>query len=108
VARRCAFCGSSDPLSNEHVFADWIGRSLGVTDAPGQQTMGRARNPVPTPSWSGTPFQMTVGSVCADCNNGWISRLETETSRILGPMLSGTPRRPTSDDQTLLPRWVLT
>lgn len=37
-----------------------------------------------------TPFTQTVRSFCGQCNNGWMSRLETEAQRILTPLILGT------------------
>ncbi|HEY4934600.1 MAG TPA: hypothetical protein VII23_23790 [Terriglobales bacterium] len=33
-------------------------------------------------------YEFTVKSVCRNCNNGWMHRLEDETIPIMGPMLS--------------------
>jgi hypothetical protein len=73
----CLFC--ENPSGNrEHLWPKWIHerRDFG----PIHHAIGnRVRKVLPDP-------QLTVASVCGDCNNGWMSDLETENIPIIGSM----------------------
>jgi hypothetical protein len=87
VTRACIFCGAEGRLTGEHVFGDWLSR-IGLVSEP----VGHAAGPLNrnlrdlgvTP-----PFQRTVRDVCAQCNNGWLSRLETIAHRVPTPLHPG-------------------
>jgi len=93
-------------MSNEHVFGDWISRyfikELGVdlkgvaeiVDADGHVTQ------FPT-----TPFQQKVKIVCKACNEGWMSKLETDVMGMLKLMMIGKPVMLRSNAKKVLAFW---
>ncbi|MHB8076919.1 hypothetical protein [Desulfosporosinus fructosivorans] len=74
--RACVFCSNTN-LSNEHIFAQWLLKELGILEK--DVTMTHA-------SFVGIPFsnrkhpfsKLVNGLVCEKCNNGWMSQLEEE------------------------------
>lgn len=84
--RACLFCGktlATAGKAKEHVFPQWLQRQLGLQDQ------------MVATSWE-LPFDagvlnsrrmdldsLVLGTVCANCNNGWMSRLENEVKPIL-------------------------
>jgi hypothetical protein len=47
-----------------------------------------------------------VPYVCRGCNNGWMSRMENRTRRILMPLLQGLPHSISTFDQQYLATWI--
>jgi hypothetical protein len=85
IAKPCMFCGNtSETLTKEHVFADWISE-LFCREPNGTYELIRRDGTVK--SFSNTLFQHTVRAVCASCNNGWLSDLEATVKPVLGPMI---------------------
>ncbi|MFZ0229305.1 MAG: hypothetical protein WAL41_20710 [Mycobacterium sp.] len=102
-ARRCVFCGSTSNLTREHVLPDWL-KDIGLDLAPSlHQSAPLDRVPR---QWSSTPFNTTVKLVCASCNNGWLSSLESSARPVLTPLIRGESRHLPSDDQALIAKWT--
>lgn len=82
----CVFCGGA-PVTNEHVFPQWLNRYLpaGQVQQIEQTRYGPGEYNV-TRLHVGLDFR--IRKVCARCNNGWLSRLETESIDILNPLIS--------------------
>lgn len=96
--RACVFCGGV-PLTREHVYPQWL-QQFSAPQAYIQRE-GSYQNPLPETvvrrdnqgkyivvdeAWGNrTPVlhEVTVKSVCANCNNGWMSNLETS---VQGPL----------------------
>ena len=57
--------------------------------------------------WQGRPFTATVRVVCASCNNGWMSRLESEAAPVLAPLMRNEPRRLGPVEQHLVATWAV-
>jgi hypothetical protein len=58
-------------------------------------------------SYASKIFQQTVNSVCEDCNNGWMSRIENEAKPILVKMLKGKSFVLDKKSQAKLATWAL-
>ncbi|WP_224275723.1 hypothetical protein [Nocardioides lacusdianchii] len=122
--RTCAFCGSGATLTREHVLPQWLWR-----DAAGRRrnpeavslegAFGRKELLVQTPAgiagnyftkrghpWQ-TPNRRVVRAVCATCNNGWMSVLETEFKTILTTKLCRPRWRLSRDELSTVRRWVM-
>jgi hypothetical protein len=84
--KACAFCpAQAVPLTWEHLWSDWIGKLF-----IGQEFSWRSIDPETSQTTQGKmkSFDRKVKAVCADCNNGWMSDLETAVQ----PLLSGVIR----------------
>lgn len=122
--RACVFCGGI-PLTREHVYPQWL-RQFSAPQAyiqregsyqdPFPQTVVRQDEQgkyvvVDEARGNKTPVlhEVTVKSVCASCNNGWMSRLE---GAVQGPLkrMADPPKPPphivSNQTQTLLATWA--
>src|SRR5882672_10108178 len=77
--RQCLFCDQA-ANSKEHVWPSWILEKLKI-DRPIQHVIGK-KEPKILPK-----AEIQIRCVCEDCNNGWMSRLETENMPIIGPLM---------------------
>lgn len=100
----CAFCGSAGPLTREHVFGQWVSRT-GLDLAPMRHYAGPL-NALPRDMGEQPPYRQTVRTVCASCNNGWMSKLETLVQRVLTPLILDEPGTIALDDQAAVATWV--
>lgn len=100
----CAFCGSTEPLTREHVFGQWVSK-IGLDLNPVQHRAGPL-NGLPRDMGEQAPFRQTVKSFCASCNNGWMSRLEVAAQRVLTPLILGGSATITPADQAVIATWV--
>lgn len=107
----CVFCEYDGPLTAEHVFPAWTrpfiedpGGGLGKHS----RTTIRAGEPEDQrheyPSGAAT---LTVRSVCARCNNGWMSQLEREAQPFLTTMLRDHGRTYYEHGMTVLATWFV-
>jgi hypothetical protein len=122
--RTCVFCGGF-PLTVEHVFPQWLRQFAapqafiqrkGSYQAPFRQTVVRKNSQgtyvkVDEARGTRTPnvHEVKVKSVCAACNNGWMSRLETSVKPILRKMAKKTPPMPhlvSPEGKLYLAAWV--
>lgn len=105
MARVCIFCGER-ANTVEDVFPKWaiaILRMDGPIDG-GEVIRGVDRG---TRFHSPLPAGPRVKHVCASCNNGWMSDLETKCRPILGAMITGIAVSLDEGAQRLLSAWCL-
>ena len=118
----CPFCGQDGIRTREHVWAQW----LHVSEAAQKLLDGTHGERIPKPSdvirrgddGRYTMQSMSAGQyakwlpnltvdMCADCNNGWMSVLETQAKNILEPFFrTKRPIRLTTDELTVLTVWA--
>ena len=103
-SRHCAFCGSTGPLTREHVLGNWLSK-MGLGDGSVENHAGPL-NRMPVPMGVGAPFQQKVRSVCASCNNGWMGSLEETAQRVLTPLILGETGVIALEDQPVIAMWV--
>jgi hypothetical protein len=79
----CIFCGN-ERLTREHIYrrawVEWLApgaESFTNTRAGGE---GRAE---PLNTWESDDLDVVVRCVCADCNNGWMNRLDEQAEEML-------------------------
>jgi len=94
----CAYCNGS-PLTDEHVWAQWVSGELSVYGG------------FVTQAEHGPRIRLkidVIAPVCDSCNTGWLSVLENDVKPILAPMLHGRGSVSLSvDDQRLLATWAV-
>ena len=101
--RTCMFC-DSPASTKEDAWPLWIVRRF---PAPLAVTVEAERKGVSLSPWRQTGFFAKVRSVCASCNNGWMSRLETEAKPAIEKVLSNDELILTEPERELIARWVL-
>lgn len=114
ASKCCVFCGNSPPkvkITKEHVLAKKF-RDL-FPEAPNQyrwdnkvfsncgaEDISFVRN-VPQ-----GPFNMTVRSVCNECNNGWLSAMESDAESYLMELIYGKQLSTSDDVRILISAWA--
>jgi hypothetical protein len=105
-SRSCIFCGES-PVTQEHLLGKWARRFadrdhrnvVQVLEQEGVLNTKERR-------WMARAYDRRAGVACQDCNNGWMSDLETKVSLLLDPpRLNGRTLSP--EAQTLLATWAV-
>jgi len=90
----CLFCESSlrGVRTREHIFPKWVLTFMGIAKLP-----VRSSHHVRTGETfeqkdvrDAAPLARTEGRVCATCNNGWMSALESAAMPLLKPYIDGT------------------
>ena len=76
MTRKCLFCQGNN-LSNEHIFAQWLLKELGLESSKvGMVHMTFFGAPVSEREHN--YLSLVNGRVCEKCNNGWMNDLEIE------------------------------
>lgn len=108
---QCVFCGSSDgPISTEHVVPKWARKLLEPLEPmPFRAHAGEAAGADQRRKIAQVPHLSVVvdNTVCQQCNNGFLARLERRASKVLAPMIQ-TARHTTldADHQAMLATWA--
>jgi hypothetical protein len=101
VVSQCLFC-ANNPNSKEHAWPNWLLKMRK------DKNWGPIRRSV-----EGLPVEITasaevkIKAVCQICNNGWMSRLETENKSLIGGLLNDLSLPLDTSHQTSLARWTL-
>jgi hypothetical protein len=95
----CVLCLRSDrPMTREHVFARWLVRQLHGA----RLTTSAAPRGTPAPT-EAARISRVIATVCAECNAGWMSALESSFRRaVFARPRVGTLQAP---DRVTLSRW---
>lgn len=91
-------------MTREHVFGKWMS-TIGLDLTPVQHNAGPL-NRIPRNMGEHPPFLQRVKDVCAACNNGWMSQLETIAQRVLSPLILGEPGTILLKDQPAIALWA--
>lgn len=97
----CVFCGSSGPLTEEHVFGDWL-RKLGFT---GEGLREWSIDGVSVQQ-KGGPFSKELKIACRRCNGVWMSGMEDSVKPLLVEMFKGNRVALNEAAQRDLSRWA--
>lgn len=113
-SRRCIFC-LTPSTTKEHLFAQWLReafprtardtRTIGLTRW-GQDKRGKVYSMPTRAIRQGHSGTTTVPFVCAGCNSGWMSRMETRARPILRPLIYGLPHSISTFDLKVLSGWI--
>jgi hypothetical protein len=94
--------------TREHVLPRWLGKHL--RDEPRFEMGGWLRSSLPAERSPLVWKRLTdsaLRKVCAECNSGWMSRLENEAQPLLIPLIAGEAIRLTPASRSVLMRWAL-
>ena len=120
AGQECIFCGDR-VSSEEHVWPHWLKDSKTIDHTPvnhtqsqilvtvdpiGPDAVGPNTRKFDVKRRGGAATNRKEPVVCAPCNNGWMSRLEKKTKKILLPMIDDEPRNLDRDDQRTIARWA--
>jgi hypothetical protein len=105
--RQCAFCGRVGPLTQEHMWPDWL-KTVFPDLGPPTHRFGLVGDDASWVEERRPAFSRRAKIVCAECNNGWKSRLEIAAAPLISPMLTAE-RKVTlnADEQATVALWVV-
>lgn len=118
----CMFCDRTGPLSDEDVFPKWLGRRLHKREGAKRYgmstfTFNDAGEPlvdddgqfiVSSRRQTGNlPLPFKLPNICSDCNNGWMSQLESRAIPVMTPLMDGESTNFEVVSQDVLAIWAL-
>jgi hypothetical protein len=98
--KQCLFCDNY-ANSKEDTFPLWL-----LEVVANRQDMIKTVSDLPIKIQKGSSA-LRIRTVCENCNNGWMSKLEEDTIPVLRPLLVDLSVRLSPDDQILLASWVM-
>ncbi len=104
--RTCVFCGGT-AATKEHILASWLMDALAATTQTAHivVTIGtETRQPFVQ---RGKALGITVKYVCARCNSGWMSALETRAKPYVLAMLRDLAIPLDRDAQSIISAWIM-
>lgn len=96
--RTCLFCDSHD-LNREHLWPEWIVNLFPRSSYTGRLTDSTRADVI---EWKRQTITAKSRIVCAGCNGGWMSDIESITKPVLTPLILGTPMELSVLDQCAL------
>lgn len=109
ISQDCIFCTGTG-LTKEHIFPRWL------VDVLTPAVVGTEISVERTRQWADRAEQQrwtapdvasaTARVVCASCNSGWMSRLESRAKPLLRPMILGNPTTLDPAEQIALAGWT--
>jgi hypothetical protein len=94
LSRQCLFCERSlrGVRAREHIFPRWLIEFMGIKSLPirSEHHVRSGGSLERKDVRDAPPIARTEGRVCAACNNGWMSALETTAMPVLKPLIEGT------------------
>lgn len=114
-APACIFCGGR-PITSEHIwprglapilalFAGELGTAKRTRTSPASMALQAPRK-VEIQRMQGHHYNRRLRCVCANCNNGWMAKIEEEAHPILGRLILGMPCEMDDVSQIRLVRWA--
>lgn len=107
--RLCIFCGKP-ANSREHIFAEWLHPYLPKSGEVNHKavfvTMEYDGDVVAEKLRAGEGHSGRAKVVCADCNSGWMSRLQNQAKPFLLPMVRGSQIPLFTKHQTIIAAWA--
>jgi hypothetical protein len=93
AAKQCIFCGlpiTRENRSQEHVIPRWLVKYLGITDDQFySRRLSFSAKPLGSRRLQSTA-NVVQGSVCRDCNGGWMKTMEDRVAPLVTKMSEGT------------------
>lgn len=109
----CLFCDKVDELTDEDLVSIWVNKALTQRSGRAPKVAFSSRRVDGDQIYnldrklSQTYSVIKIPDICKSCNNGWMSVIDNEASKIIKPMLAEDRRfgLPVSE-QTVLSRWL--
>jgi hypothetical protein len=103
---QCIFCGEGG-LTKEHIFAEWIQqlipprstRTVHTATFGGLEFKGKLHRP-------GDPLTKRLRIVCRNCNNVWMSGLQTQAKPLVSALIRGDWVSFDQSEQKIVASWM--
>ena len=108
--KRCPFC--TKPLdkknSREHIIPKWLLEYLQIADVKISPTHTSSKDNSIVSKREHVLTNLVSGGICVECNNGWMSSLETENMETLRALMNGSLRLAdlNLNQKYILARWT--
>lgn len=92
-------------MTNEHTLPRWVSKLV-----PKPYILlhwGQNERNDPSVSWLSHDAAATTRTVCATCNNGWLSLIETKAEPLLKPMICGHSQELSKEQTEFIGLWVI-
>lgn len=108
----CAFCrqpfGPARKRAGEHIWAAWVSRELsGHSDLPTLVHRRVPDSPQQLREYRGRRYSHKAPGICAECNNGWMSRVDEAVKPWALPLIHGRGKALHGTGQRLLSQWAI-
>jgi hypothetical protein len=108
-AHTCIFCGPTEsPLTEEHIWPKWVSEILRRSRYVDHFRHLHTAGPSTAANWKARYLDLTIETVCDQCNNRWLSAFENdEVKPMASPMIVGDSRiELSSANQRTLAAWA--
>jgi hypothetical protein len=115
--RACLLCGdllqskrsAQNAKSDEHIIPAWLQKHLGIVGDPVTPVRVRTEDRRIIDGRRHVIGAFKAGTVCYDCNHGWMASLEVEAKPILCHLIARTQQFETlsENDRLIVARWTL-
>jgi hypothetical protein len=102
----CIFCGAPPPLTDEHVWSQWLAIDVPELGGFGTEITGIVGAPESLRRQRRKASSLKPKVVCAACNNGWMSRLQQSAKPYLLPMIRGEECTLDAPGQEIVAAWL--
>jgi hypothetical protein len=110
----CVFCGSLG-VTKQHIWPDWLKKVIPREGSEHFQLLTKIKATDPKlvtlqpelQSHNGPTGSRKIRNVCAKCNNGWMSKLESSAKPILIDLMSSKKVFLDFDQQEILSNWIV-
>jgi len=109
--RECIFCGKRGKLSGEHIFPQWFSKIVPRSDQRHYSVRADVKNlkvemDDPAIRREGDLASRKIKAPCKECNERWMSEIETAAIPILSPLILGKPTNLSREGQITLATWA--
>ncbi len=110
--KTCIFCGLRGNLSKEHFWPEWLAPHLEPPESNAHVTefhSAEGKQPHRLERRSerqGSVTTKKIRAVCASCNNGWMSSLESNAKPVLLALMNRNQSTISLEESHALARWV--
>jgi hypothetical protein len=116
---KCIYCANIGKLTKEHVFGEWLSQHYPSELKPVVQ---RLRRPETLELFTDKDpslhvrflkprmeanYQSKVKNVCASCNNGWMSQIQTKAMPLVKQLADGNSQKLTLEESKTLSLWAV-
>jgi hypothetical protein len=101
--RTCMFCDGA-AATKEHAWPAWLVRRF---PSPSGVSVDLERGGVALDPWRLATAETTVKFLCASCNNGWMSQLESRAMPVIASLLDDSSITLSPSTQTTLALWAV-
>ena len=108
---QCIFCGKRGKRSGEHIFPEWFSKIVPRTEERHHSALAQVEDHTVLPDVTfirreGDLASRKLKAPCKECNEVWMSQIETASIPILTPLILGQPITLTADAQRIVATWA--